>query len=85
MINNVIDLKKVRNMAERYYNDKEFYCAEAVVCSLEEVFDLELSEDMIDKACGFRLRTIDSKYICGDVAYNCAKFICHKLGINYKE
>ena len=48
-----VDLEKIRKIAEDYYRDGDFYCSEAVVKTIIDEFQIDISEDVIKMASGF--------------------------------
>ncbi|MCI6347266.1 MAG: C-GCAxxG-C-C family protein [Negativibacillus massiliensis] len=48
-----VDLGKIRKIAEDYYRDGDFYCSEAVVKTIIDEFQIDVSEDVIKMASGF--------------------------------
>ena len=48
-----VDLEKIRKIAEDYYRNGDFYCSEAVVKTIIDKFQIDISEDVIKMASGF--------------------------------
>ena len=48
-----VDLERIRKIAEDYYRDGDFYCSEAVVKTIIDEFQIDVSEDVIKMASGF--------------------------------
>lgn len=48
-----VDLKRIRKIAEDYYRNGNFYCSEAVVKTIIDEFQIDVSEDVIKMASGF--------------------------------
>ena len=48
-----VDLGKIRKIAEDYYRDGDFYCSEAVVKTIIDEFQIDVSQDVIMMASGF--------------------------------
>ncbi len=48
-----VDLEKIRKIAEDYYRNGDFYCSEAVVKTIIDEFQIDVSEDFIKMASGF--------------------------------
>lgn len=48
-----VDLEKIKKIAEDYYRDGDFYCSEAVVKTIIDEFQIDVSEDVIKMASGF--------------------------------
>ncbi|MGL4742517.1 MAG: C-GCAxxG-C-C family protein [Sarcina sp.] len=65
---NNVDLIKVRDRAEKYYRDGEFYCSEAVVKTIKDTFDLDFSDEIIKMASGFPVGIGGSGCTCGAVS-----------------
>lgn len=66
-MNNIIDLKKIRTIAENYYRNGDFYCSEAIVKTIKDEFDLPVSDDIIKIASGFPVGMGGSGCSCGAV------------------
>lgn len=67
ILNKVIDLKKIRNTAENYYQNGDFYCSEAIVKTIKDEFGLEVTDDVIMMASGFPVGMGGSGCSCGAV------------------
>ena len=48
-----VDLERIRKIAEDYYRHGDFYCSEAVVKTIIDEFQIDVSEDVIKMASGF--------------------------------
>ena len=48
-----VDLERIRKIAEDYYRNGDFYCSEAVVKTILDEFQIDVSEDVIKMASGF--------------------------------
>lgn len=48
-----VDLERIRKIAEDYYRNGDFYCSEAVVKTIIDEFQIDVSEDVIKIASGF--------------------------------
>lgn len=48
-----VDLEQIRKIAEDYYRNGDFYCSEAVVKTIIDEFQIDVSEDVIKMASGF--------------------------------
>ena len=48
-----VDLERIRKIAEDYYRNGDFYCSEAVVKTIIDEFQIDVSEDVINMASGF--------------------------------
>lgn len=67
MISNV-NLTKIREAAEKYYRDGDFYCSEAIVKTIKDEFELQLPDEIISMASGFPVGMGGSGCTCGAVA-----------------
>lgn len=63
-----VNLEKIRLTAEEYYRSGDFYCSEAVVKTIKDVFGLPVSDDVIAAASGFPLGIGGAGCICGAVS-----------------
>lgn len=48
-----VDLERIRKIAEDYYRNGDFYCSEAVIKTIIDEFQIDVSEDVIKMASGF--------------------------------
>lgn len=48
-----VDLEKIRNTAEAYYRNGDFYCSEAVVKTLVDELQIDAPDDVVKLASGF--------------------------------
>ena len=48
-----VDLERIRKIAEDYYRNGDFFCSEAVVKTIIDEFQIDVSEDVIKMASGF--------------------------------
>ena len=64
---NIIDLAKLRTIAENYYRDGDFYCSEAIIKTIKDEFELELPDEIISMASGFPIGMGRSGCACGAV------------------
>lgn len=48
-----VDLERIRKIADDYYRNGDFYCSEAVVKTIIDEFQIDVSEDVIKMASGF--------------------------------
>ncbi|MPW24388.1 hypothetical protein GC105_01100 [Alkalibaculum sp. M08DMB] len=62
-----IDVLKIRNTAEGYYRNGDYYCSEAIVKTIKDEFGLEISDDIIAAASGFPIGLGGSGCTCGAV------------------
>lgn len=63
-----IDIERIRNLAEKYYRDGDFYCSEAIVKTIKDEFQLPISDDIIAAASGFPVGIGGSGCTCGAVS-----------------
>ena len=66
MIN--VDLKDIRETAEAYYRNGDFYCSEAIVKTIKDKFQLDISDDAIAMASGFPVGMGGSGCTCGAIS-----------------
>jgi len=64
---NVIDLEKIRTIAEAYYRNGDFYCSEAIIKTIKDEFELKLPDEIISMASGFPIGMGHSGCACGAV------------------
>lgn len=64
---NEIDIARIRDLAEGYYRDGDFYCSEAIVKTIKDEFHLPISDDVIAAASGFPIGMGGSGCSCGAV------------------
>lgn len=62
-----VNLKALREEAERYYLDGDFYCSEAVVAVIRKHFQSEMPVEGIAMASGFPIGIGGAQCICGAV------------------
>lgn len=60
-----IDIKGIRNRAEAYYRNGDFYCSEAIVKTIRDEFNLPLPDEVIAMASGFPVGMGGSGCTCG--------------------
>ena len=63
-----INFEQVRKTAENYYRDCDFYCSEAIVKTIKDEFELNISDDVVAAASGFPVGMGGSGCTCGAVA-----------------
>lgn len=63
-----IDLKKLRETAEAYYRNGDFYCSEAIVKAIRDALDLSVPDSVIAMASGFPVGMGGAGCTCGAVA-----------------
>ncbi|MBP1890412.1 C_GCAxxG_C_C family probable redox protein [Clostridium moniliforme] len=59
------ELKRIRETAEKYYRDGDFFCSEAIVKTLKDEFMPELSDDVVKMASGFPVGIGRTGCTCG--------------------
>jgi C_GCAxxG_C_C family probable redox protein len=62
-----ISLKRVKDIAENYYRNGDFYCSESIVKTIKDEFGLPLPDDVIAMASGFPVGMGNSGCTCGAV------------------
>lgn len=67
-MNTKVDFQKIRNIAEKYYRDGDFYCSEAIIKTIKDEFQLTISDEIIAAASGFPVGMGGSGCTCGAVA-----------------
>ena len=67
-MNTKVDFQKIRNIAESYYRDGDFYCSEAVVKTIKDEFQLPISDEIIAAASGFPVGMGGSGCTCGAIS-----------------
>lgn len=63
----IVYLKKIRQTAESYYRNGDFYCSESIVKTIRDEFDLPLPDDIIALASGFPIGIGNSGCTCGAI------------------
>lgn len=63
-----INTEKVRETAEDYYRNGDFYCSEAVIKTIVDEFKLDISEKAIAMASGFPVGIGGSGCTCGAIS-----------------
>ncbi len=67
-MNTQIDFERIRNLAEEYYRNGDFYCSESIVKTIKDEFQLPISDDVIAAASGFPVGMGGAGCTCGAVA-----------------
>jgi C_GCAxxG_C_C family probable redox protein len=62
-----VDLVEIRQTAENYYRNGDFYCSESIVKTIKDAFDIPLPDDVIAMASGFPVGMGHSGCTCGAV------------------
>lgn len=63
-----VDINKVKEIAENYYRNGDFYCSEAIVKTIKDAFELDFSDEAIKLASGFPVGIGGSGCTCGAVS-----------------
>lgn len=63
-----VSIKKIKEDAENLFKKGDFYCSEAIVCSIKNNFELDMPDEMIAMASGFPIGIGKSKCVCGAVS-----------------
>ena len=62
-----INLTRIRETAENYYRNGDFYCSESIVKTIRDEFGLSLPDDVIALASGFPVGMGKSGCTCGAI------------------
>jgi C_GCAxxG_C_C family probable redox protein len=62
-----VDLVAIRNKAEAYYRDGDFYCSEAIIKTIKDAFGIRMSDDVVALASGFPVGMGGAGCACGAV------------------
>lgn len=68
MRTNDIDINKIRETAENYYRNGDFFCSEAIVKTIKDEFELPISDEIVAAASGFPIGIGGSGCTCGAVS-----------------
>jgi len=63
-----VDIQKVKEDAETYFRQGNYYCSEAIVASIRDNVAPEMPEALISAASGFPIGVGRSKCMCGAVS-----------------
>lgn len=63
-----IDINKIRETAENYYRNGDFFCSEAIVKTIKDEFKLPISDEIVAAASGFPIGIGGSGCTCGAVS-----------------
>ncbi len=66
-MNKTVDLNNIRQTAESYYRNGDFYCSESIVKTIRDEFELNLPDNVIAMASGFPIGIGNSGCICGAI------------------
>lgn len=64
----IIDLATIRQTAEHYYSSGDFYCSEAIVKTIRDVFCPGLPDEVIAMASGFPIGMGGAGCTCGAIS-----------------
>lgn len=64
----VIHITEIRKTAERFFEDRDYYCSEAVMKSIRDGFGVAVPDEVIAMASGFPAGLGGSGCLCGAVA-----------------
>ncbi|MCJ8342505.1 MAG: C-GCAxxG-C-C family protein [Cetobacterium sp.] len=67
ILNEEVDLNSIREIAEQYYMNGDFYCSEAVLKVVKDAFKAPYGDDIIKLASGFPVGLGGSGCTCGAV------------------
>ena len=62
-----ISIERIKQISEKYYRDGDFFCSEAVVKTIRDEFELDVSDDAIAMASSFPVGVGGAECICGAV------------------
>lgn len=63
-----VDLDKIKSTAEEYYRSGDYYCSEAVVKTIRDVFQIPVPDAVIAAASGFPVGMGGAGCTCGALA-----------------
>lgn len=63
-----VNLIEIKETAENYYRDGDFYCSEAIVKTIRDKFELQVPDEVISMASGFPVGIGGSGCTCGAIA-----------------
>ena len=67
-MNDRVDIRKIRETAEAYYRNKQFYCSEAIVKTINDMFGLGYPDSIIAAASGFPIGIGGAGCTCGAIS-----------------
>lgn len=62
-----VSVAKVRSDAEELFRNGDFFCSEAIMCSIKNNFAIDMPDEIIAMASGFPVGIGKSKCVCGAV------------------
>lgn len=65
---NDINLEEIRLTAEKYYREGDFYCSEAIVKTIIDSFEADVSNEIVKVASGFPIGIGGSGCTCGAIS-----------------
>jgi len=63
-----VSIKKIKNDAELLHKNGDFYCSEAIVCSIKKNFEIDMPDEIIAMASGFAVGIGKTKCVCGAIS-----------------
>lgn len=63
-----VNFERIRQIAEDYYRNGDYYCSESIVKTIRDEFDLPVPDSVIAMASGFPVGIGGSGCMCGAVA-----------------
>ena len=68
MVNNKININKIKADAEKHYAEGDYYCSEAIVAAFKTNVDVDIPQEAIAMASGFPVGIGGAKCVCGAVS-----------------
>lgn len=65
---NEVSINKIKTDAEALHRNGDFYCSEAIVCSIKKNFEIDMPDEIIAMASGFAVGIGKTKCVCGAVS-----------------
>ena len=66
-VEKVINLEEIKDTAEAYYRNGDFFCSEAVVKTIKDAFGIDIDDRIVAMASGFPVGIGGSGCTCGAV------------------
>lgn len=63
-----VNIKEVRDTAEAYYRDGDFYCSEAIIKTVKDAFELPIGDEVVAAASGFPVGIGGAGCTCGAIS-----------------